>query len=46
MGGLVLGVVETAASRYLPAAFGEATALGILMLILFLKPSGLVKAKG
>ena len=44
-GGVVLGVVETAASRYLPGSFGEATALVILMLIFFLKPSGLVNIK-
>ncbi len=42
-GGIVLGVVETGASRYLPGSFGEASALVVLMLILFLKPSGLVK---
>jgi branched-chain amino acid transport system permease protein len=45
-GGLVLGIVETAASRYLPGSFGEASALAILMLILFLRPSGLVRGKG
>ena len=33
LAGLGAGVVETGASRYLPAAFGEASALVILMLI-------------
>jgi branched-chain amino acid transport system permease protein len=42
-GGLLLGVVETGASRYLPSAAAEASGFLLLMLILFVRPSGLVR---
>jgi branched-chain amino acid transport system permease protein len=42
VGGLLLGVLEVAASRYLPSIYSEGIAFILLMLILFVRPSGLI----
>jgi branched-chain amino acid transport system permease protein len=42
VGGLLLGVLEVAVSRYLPSIYSEGIAFVLLMLILFLRPSGLI----
>ncbi len=39
--GLVVGVLETASVSVLPLAYKDVVALGILLLILVLKPQGL-----
>ncbi len=41
MGGLILGILESFSIWVLPAAYKDAIAIGILLLILFLKPTGL-----
>jgi branched-chain amino acid transport system permease protein len=46
VGGLLLGVMEVAAARYLPSIYAEGIAFGLLMIILFLRPSGLIGARG
>ncbi len=42
VGGLLLGVMEVAAARYLPSIYAEGIAFALLMVILFLRPSGLI----
>ena len=42
VGGLLLGVMEVAAARYLPSIYAEGIAFALLMIILFLRPSGLI----
>ncbi len=42
VGGLLLGVLEVAVSRYLPSIYSEGIAFVLLMLILFVRPSGLI----
>lgn len=42
VGGLLLGVTEVAAARYLPSIYAEGIAFALLMIILFLCPSGLI----
>jgi branched-chain amino acid transport system permease protein len=44
-GGLLLGVLEVAAARYLPSVYSEAAPFLVLMALLFTRPSGLVAAK-
>jgi branched-subunit amino acid ABC-type transport system permease component len=34
--------MEVAAARYLPSIYAEGIAFGLLMIILFLRPSGLI----
>ncbi len=46
VGGLLLGVVEVAAARYLPSIYAEGIAFALLMIILFLRPSGLIAGRG
>ncbi|HEY5123285.1 MAG TPA: branched-chain amino acid ABC transporter permease, partial [Ignavibacteria bacterium] len=45
LGGLILGIVETFVSGYLSSTFRDAIAFAILILILLLKPSGLLGKK-
>jgi len=45
-GGLALGMVEVAASFYLPSIYAEGAAFVLLMVILVAKPSGLIGDKG
>jgi branched-chain amino acid transport system permease protein len=42
VGGLLLGIVEVAAARYLPSIYAEGIAFALLMIILFVCPSGLI----
>jgi branched-chain amino acid transport system permease protein len=42
VGGLLLGVLEVSASRYLPSIYAEGIAFVLLMLILMARPSGLL----
>jgi branched-chain amino acid transport system permease protein len=44
-GGLLLGLVEGAAARYLPSIYSESIAFVVLMLILFVRPKGLLAEK-
>lgn len=45
LGGLILGLVETFVSGYLSSTYRDAIAFGILIIILILKPSGLLGKK-
>lgn len=45
LGGLVLGVVEAFASGLLPSGYRDAVAFLILLLVLFLRPQGLLGAR-
>ena len=42
LGGLILGVIEALVSGFLSSTFRDAAAFGILIIILLLKPSGLL----
>jgi branched-chain amino acid transport system permease protein len=42
VGGLLLGVLEVTVSRYLPSIYSEGIAFVLLMLILFVRPNGLI----
>lgn len=42
VGGLLLGVAEVAASRYLPSIYSQGIAFALLMLVLFARPNGLI----
>lgn len=42
VGGLLLGLMEVAAARYLPSIYAEGIAFALLMIILFLRPNGLI----
>ncbi|HET9489608.1 MAG TPA: branched-chain amino acid ABC transporter permease [Methylomirabilota bacterium] len=44
MGGLVLGVLEVLGAAYLASSYRDAFAFGVLMLILLLRPEGLLGA--
>jgi branched-chain amino acid transport system permease protein len=46
VGGLVLGVIEVSASRYLPSIYSEGVAFALLMIVLVLRPNGLVQGRG
>jgi branched-chain amino acid transport system permease protein len=46
LGGLLLGVMEVSASRYLPSIYAEGIAFALLMLVLFVRPHGLIAARG
>jgi branched-chain amino acid transport system permease protein len=41
-GGLLLGLIEVAASRYLPSIYAQGVAFVLLMLVLFVRPGGLL----
>jgi branched-chain amino acid transport system permease protein len=45
LGGLILGIIETFVSGYLSSTFRDAIAFGILILILLIKPTGLLGKK-
>jgi branched-chain amino acid transport system permease protein len=42
VGGLLLGLLEVSASRYLPSIYSEGIAFALLMLVLFVRPDGLI----
>lgn len=44
VGGLLVGVLEAASVRYLPAAYNDVSAFAILLLVLFVRPHGLFGA--
>ena len=46
VGGLLLGVLEVSAARYLPSIYSEGIAFMLLMIILFLRPTGLIAPRG
>ena len=41
VGGLVIGIAEQFAGRYLPPGAGEVSAFAILLLMLFVRPQGI-----
>ncbi|HVU09341.1 MAG TPA: branched-chain amino acid ABC transporter permease [Verrucomicrobiae bacterium] len=45
LGGLIIGVTETLVSGYISSTYRDAIAFGILILILLIKPSGLLGKK-
>ena len=45
IGGIVLGLIEVAAARYLSSLYSEAIAFVVLMAVLFVRPEGLIAAK-
>jgi branched-chain amino acid transport system permease protein len=45
VGGLLLGVLEVSASRYLPSIYSEGIAFALLMLVLFVCPQGLISER-
>ncbi|WP_026295146.1 branched-chain amino acid ABC transporter permease [Sediminispirochaeta bajacaliforniensis] len=45
IGGVIFGVVETLAAGYLSSSFKEIISFGVLMLVLFVMPSGILKVK-
>jgi len=44
LGGLVVGVLESVSVSWLPAAYNDVTAFAILLLVLFVRPHGLLGA--
>ena len=42
LGGIVLGVIETLSKAYLPNQFSDAIVFGVLILVLLVKPTGLL----
>ena len=45
-GGLMVGLAESYSVKFLPAAFKDATAFAILLLVLFVRPHGLFGSQG
>ena len=45
IGGLLLGVTETLVKGYGPSAYADAISFGILILILLVKPTGILGKK-
>jgi branched-chain amino acid transport system permease protein len=45
LGGLIIGVTETLVAGYISSTYRDAIAFGILILILLIKPSGLLGKK-
>ena len=45
LGGVIIGVTETLVSGYISSTYRDAIAFGILILILLVKPSGLLGKK-
>lgn len=45
VGGLLLGITEVSASRYLPSIYSEGIAFALLMAVLFIRPSGLIQGR-
>ena len=46
VGGLLLGLMEVSSARYLPSIYSEGIAFALLMLVLFVRPNGLVQGRG
>lgn len=46
LGGLLLGVLEVAASRYLPSVYAQGIAFALLMAVLVIRPHGLIGSRG
>jgi branched-chain amino acid transport system permease protein len=42
LGGLLLGLLEVAASRYLPSVYAQGIAFALLMAVLVVRPHGLI----
>ena len=42
LGGLLLGIIESLSKAYLPSQFSDAIVFGVLIIILLVKPSGLL----
>jgi branched-chain amino acid transport system permease protein len=45
LGGIIIGVTETLVSGYISSTYRDAIAFGVLILILLIKPSGLLGKK-
>ena len=45
VGGLLIGILETLSKAYISTSFSDAIVFGILILILLIKPSGLLGKK-
>lgn len=45
IGGVIFGVIETMAAGYLSSSFKDIISFGVLILVLFLMPSGILKVK-
>ena len=45
LGGIIIGVTETLVSGYISSTYRDAIAFGILILILLVRPSGLLGKK-
>ena len=45
IGGLIFGVVETMAAGYISSAFKDIISFGVLILVLFVMPHGILKVK-
>jgi branched-chain amino acid transport system permease protein len=45
LGGIIIGVTETFVAGYISSTYRDAIAFGILILILLIKPSGLLGKK-
>lgn len=45
LGGLILGIIETFVSGYLSSTYRDAIAFGVLIIILLIKPTGLLGKK-
>lgn len=46
VGGLLLGVLEVSASRYLPSVYAQGIAFALLMVVLAVRPRGLLGSAG
>lgn len=45
IGGLIVGVVETMAAGYLSSSFKDIISFGVLIVVLFVMPHGILKVK-
>ena len=45
IGGLFFGVVETMAAGYISSSFKDIISFGVLILVLFVMPHGILKVK-
>lgn len=45
IGGLILGLIETMAAGYISSSFKDIISFGVLILVLFVMPSGILKSK-
>jgi branched-chain amino acid transport system permease protein len=46
LGGLLLGLLEVSAARYLPSVYAQGIAFALLMLVLVVRPRGLLGSRG